>query len=545
MKRPLIAAWLIALAVPTVGHAQANPCDTPRQAAASFLDNLQEGAENGTEATRCFDWGDTPRAEREPLARKLKAVLDQRGLYIDLEDLPDEREPEEVGDTLVLSSRLPEIELERGARGWRFSRESVESIQGLYDATFSVDIEGFIEALPSWMRSPFLPGLALWQLLGLLLGVVVGLLARRLVANVVVGQGAKLIARSKLIADDNVLKRAGKPFGTLALAGVLWWVLPLLRFSVRVNQVGSIALRVMAAGAVVMVVYRLVDVGADILARRAADTETKLDDQLIPLIRKSLKVFVSAVGIIFVLQNLDVDVGSLIAGASLGGLAFTLAAKDTVANLFGSLSIFADQPFQVGDWVVIEGKEGTVEEVGMRSTRIRTFKESVVSIPNAVVANAAVDNFGQRRYRRCSLKLGLTYASSTDQLQAFVEGIRAILRANAHVRQDAYEVHFRDFGDSALEVVAYFFFTVNTWTEELRERQNVLLEIMRLSEALKVEFAFPTQTLHVLRDGEGKSAAPAAEKLAAIAESFGPGGDRSNADSGSLTSGFWPVKDEE
>ncbi|MEM6959665.1 MAG: mechanosensitive ion channel domain-containing protein, partial [Myxococcota bacterium] len=222
-----------------------------------------------------------------------------------------------------------------------------------------------------------------------------------------------------------------------------------------------------------------------------------------------------------------------------------LAAKDTVANLFGSLSIFADQPFQVGDWVVIEGKEGTVEEVGMRSTRIRTFKESVVSIPNAVVANAAVDNFGQRRYRRCSLKLGLTYASSTDQLQAFVEGIRAILRANAHVRQDAYEVHFRDFGDSALEVVAYFFFTVNTWTEELRERQNVLLEIMRLSEALKVEFAFPTQTLHVLRDGEGKSAAPAAEKLAAIAESFGPGGDRSNADSGSLTSGFWPVKDEE
>jgi MscS family membrane protein len=250
------------------------------------------------------------------------------------------------------------------------------------------------------------------------------------------------------------------------------------------------------------------------------------------------------VGVIFVLQNMDVDVGSLLAGASLGGLAFTLAARDTVANLFGSISIFADRPFQVGDWVIIEGHEGVVEEVGMRSTRIRTFYSSLVSIPNSVVANAAVDNYGMRQFRRCMVTLGVTYGTTPAQMRAFVEGIRAILQANERVRKDAYEVSFRNFGASGLEVLLYFFFSTDTWSDELAQRENIFLEVLRLAEQLDVHFAFPTQTLHIESQAPREARAPKTQldeaALANIVRSFGPGGAASRPTPQHLTQGYLP-----
>ena len=130
------------------------------------------------------------------------------------------------------------------------------------------------------------------------------------------------------------------------------------------------------------------------LEQKAQQTETKLDDQLVPLARRALKIFIVSIGTVFVLQNLNYDVASLIAGLGIGGLAFALAAKDTIANLFGSATIFASRPFQIGDWVVIGGStEGVVESVGFRSTRVRTFYNSLIGIPNAKVADAVVDNY--------------------------------------------------------------------------------------------------------------------------------------------------------
>lgn len=537
-------AFLLACSFVESVAAQAHDdCASPRAAAETFLANLQDDHENLPLATKCFSWraaGIRGTQARETLARKLKAVLDQRGLYVDIEALPSATDAED--GRVEFTSRLPVVYLEERDGQWLVSEETIQSIETLHDETFTVDVERYIEKLPSWARTPILPGMALWQLLGVLVALLLGFVARLLATSIVVRQGARLLKAAGQTANAEILQRSANPIGTLVMVAVLWWMLPLLRFSARVNQIGTIALRVMAATAVVLLVYRLVDLGADIFAQRAERTETKLDDQIVPLIRKTLKVFVIAVGVIFVLQNLDVDVGSLLAGVSLGGLAFTLAAKDTVANLFGSVSIFADQPFQVGDWVVIDGHEGIVEEVGMRSTRIRTFYDSLISIPNNTVANAAVDNYGQRRYRRCMVTLGLTYDTTPDQMQAFVEGVRAILRANAHVRQDAYEVHFRNFGASSLEVMLYFFFRVASWTEELRERQNVFLEVMRLADALGVEFAFPTQTLHLASQTRPSDAArrdvPA--DLGATVRAFGPGGDRSTASTPELAGGFWP-----
>lgn len=541
------------LALSVAAGAQPRPqadCTTPRRAVVTWLGNLQADNDRPQLATRCFDWagaGVEARAERERLARQLKAVLDQRGLYVDVDALPDTPEvaADELDDgRLPIVRRLEGVELVKVGDRWKVSAETIALIPELYAATFRFDVEAFVERLPAWMRAPVLPGAAVWQLLGLLVAIFAGLVVRLAFAKGVAVWGARLLRMRGQSADATILQRTANPTGTVAMAGLLWWMLPLLRFPVRVNQVGLVALRVIAASATVLLVYRLVDLGADVFARRAARTESKFDDQIVPLVRKTLKVFVAVMGVIFVLQNLDIDVGSLLAGVSLGGLAFTLAAKDTVANLFGSVSIFADQPFQIGDWVKIGEHEGIIEEVGMRSTRVRTFYDSVISIPNQTVANAAIDNFGRRRYRRCMLTVGLTYDTAPDQMQAFVEGVRAILKANPNVRQDAYEVAFRDFGDSALEVLVYFFLRVPSWTEELKQRQNVLLEIMRLAEAIGVDFAFPTQTLHVETLAEPTKLparqAPPRRALQEIVESFGPEGSRARPEPEPLTSGYWP-----
>ncbi len=523
-------------------------CSTPRKAAITFLVALPEGGiVDEASAVACFDWAGAgvPEARRLELSRQLKSILDIGGYFIDVDAIPD---TPEVADVLSvpLIGRLPAVNLVATERGWVFSHDTIRAIPDLYASVVHVDVQEFVDGLPPWMQVNIaLADVAVWQLVGLLLALLLGLLVRALVAGLVASQGRRILDHWGLVTDADIMSKAAHPVGTLLMVVALWSLLPLLRFGVRFNQAGMLLLRMVAALAAVMLLYRLVDLGSDIFARRAEKTETKLDDQLVPLVRKTLKVFVTAVGIIFVLQNMDVDVSSLLAGASLGGLAFTLAARDTVANLFGSISIFADNPFQIGDWVVINGSEGVVTEVGMRSTRIRTFYNSIITIPNSVVANAVVDNYSQRDYRRCMVNLELTYDSSPEQVNAFVEGIRAILSNNPRVRKDAYEVHFRNFGESGLEILLYFFFKTDTWTDELVQRQNVFLEIMRLAEELGVSFAFPTRTLHIESSATPRSVsphqAPADGALKDAVEGFAPGGGLGRPLGPELTHGFFPT----
>lgn len=385
--------------------------------------------------------------------------------------------------------------------------------------------------------------MAWWQLLGAIFAIALSFVLRAIVAWLVATWGARLLSRAGQAARTELVAKASTPIGSIAMAGLLWYALPLLRFGVQVNQVAHLAIRVLAAVSAVFVLYRVVDVVADLFAKKAERTDTKLDDQLVPLLRRSMKVIVVVVGVIFVLQNLDVDVTSLLAMGTVGTLAVSFAAKDIVANLFGSVSIFADRPFHVGDWVVIGDTEGVVEEVGMRSTRVRTFYNSLVTVPNSTITVTPVDNYGARKYRRCFVTLNLTYDTTPEQMQAFCDGIRAILRANPSVRKDYYEVHMSAFGASSLDVMVYFFFQVDTWSKELRERHNVFLEIMRLARALGVSFAFPTQTLHVDTLSEPTPhaihRAPTDEDLEKAVVAFASGGNLARPAGPRITHGFF------
>jgi MscS family membrane protein len=225
-------------------------------------------------------------------------------------------------------------------------------------------------------------------------------------------------------------------------------------------------------------------------------TESELDDNLVPLITKTSRVIVVLLAALTIIQSLGVNVFSLLAGIGVGGLAIALAAKDTAANFFGSLMILFDQPFKVGEWIKIGDLEGTVEEIGFRSTRVRTFYDSQIVIPNSTVANSDIDNLGRRQFRRTLETLGVTYSTTEQQIKDFNSRIRNLLDSHPKVRSDKYHVAFKRFGDSALEVILYFFLDVSSYGEELEEKEKILLEIKKIAEELGVSFAFPSHSLY-------------------------------------------------
>jgi MscS family membrane protein len=257
--------------------------------------------------------------------------------------------------------------------------------------------------------------------------------------------------------------------------------------------------------------YRLIDLLSEFFQARATRTDTRLDDVLVPLVRKTAKIIVAAVGLVFILKSLGVNednVNKLFAGLGLGGLAFALAAKDTLANFFGSVTVVLDRPFQVGDWVKIGNVEGTVESVGLRSSRVRTFYNSQVTVPNAELIGTVVDNMGRRRYRRISCKISVIYSTTPEQLEAFCEGIRELIRRHPYTRKDFYIVWVNEFAASAINILLYCFHETPDWVTEMRERHRLFLDIIRLAKRLGVEFAFPTQTIHLARSAEEAAGSP-------------------------------------
>jgi MscS family membrane protein len=171
-----------------------------------------------------------------------------------------------------------------------------------------------------------------------------------------------------------------------------------------------------------------------------------------------------------------------------------------VSNLFGSLTLLFDRPFQIGDWIQIGSVDGSVESVGMRSTRVRTFYNSLITIPNSELTTATIDNYGARQYRRFKTDIGVQYDTTPEQIEAFCEGIRELIRRHPYTRKDYYHVYLNTFGASSLNILLYCFLDTPEWSTELRERERLMLDIMKLARELGVQFAFPTQTLHMFKE---------------------------------------------
>ncbi|MGY6744635.1 MAG: mechanosensitive ion channel family protein [Cecembia sp.] len=476
---------------------------TPYHTTLTFFYNLREDNYDPKAAAEALNLAGQDQAQAERLAVKLKQIFDGNGVYVRISEVPNE--PDFIDSVYTNQSRfffdtrrLPLVFLEKIDGEWKFSAFTVSKIDEMHKETYPYGTDKLLNVLPKMGNEVYL-GLHFWQLAGLFLLILSLFLAHKLMTF--------LLDKGFLY----VVKRLGygyvgeKYLLPVARITSIYLIIVISSLFVRLLQLpievvsGTLKLLNAAKPFVITIVfYKIVDIVALYFAKLAEKTESTLDDQLVPLLRKTLKAFVVIVGTLFVLkEGLEVDIVPFLTGLSIGGLAFALAAQDTIKNFFGSIMIFIDKPFQVGDWITSGDVDGTVEEVGFRSTRVRTFRNSVMYIPNGKIADATIDNHGLRQYRRFFTTLTITYDTPPHLVEAFVEGLKQIVANHPDTRKDYYNVYFNNLSSYSQDIMFYIFFEVPTWPEELRCRHEILIQIVKLANSLGVRFAFPTQTLHM------------------------------------------------
>lgn len=343
-----------------------------------------------------------------------------------------------------------------------------------------------------------------WTISQLLLAFafLVGSFILRSIFNAVVANRLKGFAEKTVTeADDMAVAAVFSPLGLiLPVLGMFFAVRTLLVIHPVWLDHADTGFRISTIFLLTWTFFKMLDAAAVFLSEFTSRTESKLDDQLIPLLRKAAKTFLIILAFILTAQNLGYSVSGLIAGLGIGGLALAMAAKDTLANLFGSMMILIDRPFHVGDWITFSGGDGVVEEIGLRSTRVRTFAKTVVSIPNAALANATVENHSLMPKRRIKFTLGVTYESTVDQVKTLVQRIEDYLKSNSDIDQEFMLVKFTTFNDSSLDLFIYCFTVTTDWTQHLSVKQDVNLKIMTMVEELGMGIAYPTQTLHLVEN---------------------------------------------
>ena len=239
-----------------------------------------------------------------------------------------------------------------------------------------------------------------------------------------------------------------------------------------------------------------------------AKTDNKLDDQLAPILHNFFTGLVIVVGVLRLISLFGVDTTTILAGATIGGLAVALASQDTVKNLIGTIMIFIDKPFHIEDWIETGEFSGTVEKVGFRSTSVRAADTSVYQIPNSKLSEIIINNKGLRLFRRYNTNLGVRYDTPPELIEAFVKGVREIVIAHPETLSDSYNVEFSGFGDSALLVMVNVYFKSLAWSTEQSSKHRLHMAILRLAKALGVDFAFPSSTLMIENFPEKKGFNP-------------------------------------
>lgn len=352
--------------------------------------------------------------------------------------------------------------------------------------------------LPDALLAPGPGGLQWWQWLA-----IPALLLLAIAAGSVLGWGTRrilghLAARTRTTWDDQLLDRVAGPLRVLWAVGVFAAFLPALALGRGAQDGVQHALRAVTYFTFFWGGFRSVDVAFTAASEAPWTRSSPSLVGLLPLGRKIAKVVLLALGLVAVLNELGFQVASLLAGLGIGGIALALAAQKTVENLFGSVAIGVDQPFRIGDFVKVDDVLGTVETIGMRSTRIRTLDRTLVTIPNGKLADLRAETFAVRDRMRLLANLGLVYGTTADQIRAVLAGIEAELRAHPKIWPDAVIVRFNEFRDSSLNVEVVAWFQTADWNEFTAIRQELYLRFMDVVEKAGTSFAFPTRTVHLV-----------------------------------------------
>lgn len=345
--------------------------------------------------------------------------------------------------------------------------------------------------LPEWLQA------VIGQLLTLVVALILIWLGRRVVTWIIMKPLQRVAGRSQMIQDDKLIKAIRMPMRWFVVAVALLVSVAILDVgegvTVFVQRIGRSAIII----GIMLLFYSLVDIFAFSSNVVFRVTGLTIEERLLPFIRTGLKVLLLVAGVLAVMGEWDYDVSGLIAGVGLSGLALSLAAQDTAANLFGFASIIGDRPFDVGDYISSPDVEGVVEEVGIRSSRIRQLDQALVTIPNSTLANSVVKNWSRLSKRRLDYMLGVTYDSSSNDLRVLLHRIRELLNNWASVEPGSVVVYFIEFGDSSLNLLVRCYLTIPDWGEFHAQQEEINLAVMDIVQELGMSMAFPSRSLYL------------------------------------------------
>ena len=475
---------------------------SPRATVRSHLLFLQSDNFQPEMASRTFPKGDYTKKQLEELAVKLIQIYDGKGFYVYLEDIPNEANHLDSlrRSRYAVMPGEPGIYVEKYGDEWLYSKRTLREIPIIHKKVYPYGANLLVNLLPDKVGKASFLGLKLWQYFGILLGIVLAFVVYKLLYEIMALILRKALAnffKRLSFLDIKDVYPVARPLAWFIVALLLIKFVPILQLSIGLSQYVSISLKIFYSIAGVIVAYKLIDLIAVIARHLASRTDTTMDDQLVPLATKIIKWIVVIFGLIFIMQNLGVNVTALLAGVSIGGLALALAAQDTVKNFIGSISIFVDRPFQIGDYIETASFAGTVVEVGVRTTRLRDPGGAQITIPNGVLANMTITNASVRTFRRFVTSLTVTYGTTVAQMEAYVAAVKEIVANHPVAWEEGNIIQFTEMLDSSLSIYLSVYFDTTSFEEFQKCKHSLLLEIIKKAEEMGIDFAFPSTSLYV------------------------------------------------
>ena len=487
--------------------------DSPRGSIESYLRLCKQG--RFQEAAHYLSVPDSEVRRGAELARKLKVVIDSH-FWIDVDTLSPNSEGEksdllppgheQIGQIAGPNGKSSPVRLvRRGYPGpdarWVFSRATVDQIDEWYD---HLEQRWFLDHLPKSLLKVGPRDLMLWQWIALPILAAVSWVMGNLLSRISRGILARLAKRTVTPVDDALVARLGGPLTLTWLLSLVYWALPWLGLYALAEDFVKGLLRGGFLFTFFWVVSRLIDVWGKLIIASDWAKDRAASTSLVPLGVRVGKIAVLVVAIVALVSAMGYPAASLLAGLGVGGLALALAAQKTVENLFGAFSIGADQPFREGDFIKVDDFMGTVESLGLRSTRIRTLDRTLISIPNGKLSEMKVESFAHRDRLRLSCTIGLVYSTTADQMRQVLADVEGVLRNHPKIWPESITVRFKEFGTSALNIEVMAWFLTSDFAEFQDIRQELLLSFMDCVKRAGSDFAFPTQTIHLHSDSSSR-----------------------------------------
>ncbi len=338
-------------------------------------------------------------------------------------------------------------------------------------------------------------GYPLYKIVLALLVLFIFIFLRKLFILIVVKSIKRIFARTETEIDDKLVQAFQSPVSFLLIVIGIFLALKIL----GVDPGKALAItKLLIIFTLFWAVYNLINVFQEIFFKLGEKFGKEFSKEIGAFLAKLAKTFVIIVGFVTILQQLGINVSAFLASLGIGGLAVALAARDTVANFFGGLTILLDRTFRIGEWIKVEDVEGIVEDMGLRTTKVRTFEKSLITVPNQLLSTKPVENFSRRNVRRIKMTIGLTYNTTREQMVNILKDIREMLKTHPGIDNDQLQmVYFTDFGDSSLNIFIYCFTNTANWEKYLSIREDVNIKIMEIVEKHGAEFAFPSRSIYI------------------------------------------------